>query len=150
MTVLELADVLHVSPSTLYRRCRKKGVDVAAYRDADTGALSQEGITAISALFDSVTSQGVPGDRGAAVSVTQQNTDDAVLQLAILQEQLAAARRELDIVTRERDRLLDQLADMTAALKAEQADRAQERLLLTGSGSDDPPRRGLFSWFRRR
>ena len=49
----------------------------------------------------------------------------------------------------ERDELRRQLAQVTAALQAEQADRQQERLLLTGAtatGGDGQQRRG---WLKR-
>jgi hypothetical protein len=90
-----------------------------------------------------------PGCNGDAQTASQGQAGPSE---AVLQAQVDGLRALVDQLTGERDQLRVQVAQLTAALQAEQADRQAERRLLTG-GSGDPDgqsrRRGLFGWLRR-
>ena len=145
MTITEMAKQLEVSTMTIYRRCKKKGIDVAELRDADTGHLSAAGVAAIASLFDATRPQGaITGDatqvqpiyNGDAQTASQGLVGDSTATVAVLQAKLDGANALIVQLTGERDALREQLAAAQAALAAEQADRQHERRLLTGDVGD--------------
>ena len=145
MTITALAKHLNVSTMTVYRRCKKNGVDIESLRDSQSGELSHEGIAVISAWFDSVEPQSATDN---ATPVEQSANSDKTVNEAVLRAQLDAANDTISRLEAERDRLVSQLEVLHAALEREQTDRQQERRLLLPSGADtehQQPRKGLFA-----
>lgn len=158
MTIKQLAIDLNTSTMTIYRRLKAHGINVDELRDSDTGELTAAGASTIAALFDSVGTTGSKTDitkpcnaiqQSDATGTQQSATDGDAVQIAVLTTKLEAAAATIANLEAERDRLIDQLAAVTAALEREQNDRQQERRLLTagpdGSGTGNQQRRGLFS-----
>lgn len=155
MTMRAIADDLGISIPTLYRRLKAAGVNVAELRDDKTGKVTPAGAAVIADLFRDATDNTavqeiINGDSQSVARDTLTQDADA-MSAAVLAAKLEGANALIEQLTNERDALRAQLDALTAALAAEQADRQQERLLLTG-GDDltQNHRRGLFSWLRRR
>lgn len=156
MTLTAMARQLNTSPMTVYRRLKRAGVNIEELRDAGSGQLTAAGVSTIAALFDTTTPQtAITGDatqiqhddKRDATGVTQ----DAATAAAVLQAKLDGANAIIEQLTSERDELRRQLDAVTAALHAEQADRANERRLLTaGEAGDGQQRRGIFRWFSKK
>lgn len=136
MTLTALARELNTTQMTIYRKLKKNGVNIADLRDDATNELTSEGISVISALFDTTTPSNAIEDSNT--NATPNNSD-------VLQAQLDGAMALIEQLTGERDELRRQLATVTAALQAEQADRQQERQLLTGGDANGQRRRGFFA-----
>lgn len=154
MTITAMARQLGVSTMTIYRRCKKNGVNLDDLRGEATGELSAAGVAVIASLFDATTPQMAFTDD--ATQMPQDNNSDAqtALQAAcdVLQARLDGANAMIEQLTGERDELRRQVAALQAALAAEQADRQAERLLLTGGApcnQTDQPRRWRWPWARR-
>lgn len=152
MTITGMAKQLGVSTMTVYRRAKKKGVVLDDLRDNETGELTAAGVAVIASLFDATTPQTAltddatqtqPGYNGDAQTASQAACE-------LLQARLDGANAVIEQITSERDDLRRQVAALTAALQAEQADRASERRLLTG-GDDGSgqPRRRWWQWGRK-
>lgn len=163
MTITALAKQLKVSPMTVYRRCKKNGVSIDELRDGDGGELTQYGVELIASFFDNTSRQkDAQGDatdmpqRGATVatSANEGEKPDLETAAAVLQAKLDGANAMIEQLRAENGELRRQLDAVTAMLAAEQADRANERLLLSAGSpaSDDgqQKRRGLFSFLRRK
>ena len=137
MTLTAIARELGVSNMTIYRRCKKRGVNIEELRDSDTGEITAAGVAVIASLFDATAPQMAP--TGDATQMQPGCNGDA--QTAS-QGQAGPSEAVLQA----------QVDGLTAALQAEQADRQAERRLLTGGAGDpdgQPRRRGLFGWLRR-
>lgn len=150
MTLAAMARQLNTTTMTIYRRLKRKGVDIASLRDDVSGELTPAGMSIIASLFDG---QGATTlEQGAGHDAEQVITGDAeqgatlYTQVCVLQARLDGAEALIEQLTNERDDLRRQLAAALAALATEQADRQQERLLLTDG---QQRRRGLFGWIRR-
>lgn len=145
-----------VSTMTIYRRCKKHGVNLEGLRDVQNGELTAEGVAAIAALFDTTSPQMAVTDdatqiqqacNGVAQTASQGLLDAS---MAILQAKLDGANALIEQLTGERDALREQLTAAQAALAAEQADRQAERRLLTGdAGEAARSRRIWWPWARR-
>lgn len=157
MTIRQLADELHTTPVTIYRRLTRRGLDVSALRDGETGELSQHGASVIASLFDGDT------QRKKAVSDTQRDTQQDTQQdqagnqagnpaasppVEVLKAKLEAAEERCRMLEDERNNLRTMLEAATRALEREQADRQQERLLLTSH--DSRGFSGLLARFKAR
>lgn len=153
MTLAEIAKRLNVSTMTIYRRLRRAGINLDTLRDSN-GGITAAGASMIASLFDAP--QGAADDATRCNSETQHDTTEQnsvraaedVAQIAILTAKLDAANDTIARLEAERDRLTAQLDTLAAALEREQADRANERLLLTSGGGER--RRGLFGWIMRK
>lgn len=163
MTLTALAEQLNTTTMTIYRRLKRNGLTIDELRDATTGDLTPTGVSTIAALFDATggTAAEPTAEQGATSDTEQGGTGNA-LAVAVLEAKLEGAAALIEQLTGERDELRRQLAAALAALAAEQADRQQERRLLTGAVADpgeyaggtynqddkekDNPRR---SWFFR-
>ena len=160
MTVKAMAKALDTSTMTIYRRLKRNGINIDDLRDDATGELTTAGASTIAALFrtTATTDDEQAAQQIVTDTVTGDATDDDLTgstgstgsgsTVAVLQAKLDGAQALIDMLTDERDDLRRQLAQVTAALQAEQADRQRERLMLTGGdgGQHDDLRRG---WFRR-
>lgn len=153
MTLAELARQLNTTTMTIYRRLQKRGVTIKELRDADTGEITPAGASIIASMF-SVTGT-TQAEQAAAQTITgavERNatgiTGGDAATVAVLRAQLEGRDAIIAQLRDERDELRRQLATVTAALEREQADRSNERLLLTAGGSEQ--RRGLFGWLRRK
>ena len=141
MTLAALARQLNTTTMTIYRRLKRNGVSIDELRDSTTGNLTPAGVSIIAALFDepAATAPEQPPQRDAT-SDTEQGTTEANAprwnECDVLRAQLEGARDLIEQLTGERDELRRQLAAAQAALAAEQADRANERRLLTGTASE--------------
>ncbi len=137
MTLTALADQLNTTTMTIYRRLKRNGLTIDELRDTATGELTQVGVSTIAALFDATggTSTEPAAEHGATSETEQGATGDA-LAVAVLEAKLEGAAALIEQLTSERDELRRQLAAALAALAAEQADRQQERRLLTGATAD--------------
>lgn len=152
MTLAALAKQLNTSTMTIYRRLKRNGVSIDELRDANTGDLTPAGVSMIAALFDGAggTSAEQPAEQSVTPVAERDTTADA-LAVAVLEAKLEGAEALIEQLTGERDELRRQLAAALAALAAEQADRQQERHLLTGSTADpaaqegESPRRGWLA-----
>ena len=162
LTVVGIAKTLNVTPMTVYRRLQKNGVDIKDLRDNVTGELTAAGASIIASMVPnaSVTTdeQGAPQDETGVSSLTATGNDDVLTggnstSAAVLQAKLDGANALIMQLTDERDELRRQLAAATAALEREQADRQQERLLLTtgstSTSSMDDGQVRRAGWFRR-
>lgn len=156
MTIAALAKQLNVSTMTIYRRCDKKGLKIKNLRDDKTGELTAEGVAAIASLFDATAPQNAitedttrtPQGANSVTQPAQQGPGPGLVD--VLQAKLDGLNALLEQVTAERDALRGQVAALTAALEREQADRASERRLLTGSGDDaGTSRRRWWPWGKR-
>lgn len=158
MTLTALAEQLNTTTMTIYRRLKRNGLTIDELRDATTGDLTPTGVSTIAALFDVTggTETEQAAEPGGTAETEQGATGDA-LAVAVLEAKLEGAAALIEQLTGERDELRRQLATALAALAAEQADRQQERRLLTGAAADpgdndphqdgkaaDYPRRGWF------
>lgn len=153
MTLAELARQLNTTTMTIYRRLQKRGVTIKELRDTNTGEITPAGASIIAAMFSVTgTTQAEQAieqtDTGAVERDATDITGGDAATVAVLRAQLEGRDAIIAQLRDERDELRRQLATVTAALQAEQADRANERLLLTAGGSDQ--RRGLFGWLRRK
>lgn len=158
MTITGMAKQLGVSTMTIYRRCKKNGVDIESLRDDVNGELSAAGVAAIASLFDATAPQrAITGDvtqiqpdhNGVAQTMPQGPGAGAA---AVLQAKLDGAIALIEQLTGERDALREQVAALQAALAAEQADRQAERRLLTAGvegEADSHGRRRWWQWLRR-
>ena len=149
MTLKALAEELHVSVMTIYRRAERNDIDVKALRGPDK-ELTTEGIKLLAALFDDATPDTTNATEDVTEDATSMRTDahieDNRVEVARLEATVDGLRALVAQLQGERDAL-------RAALAAEQADRAAERRMITGTiegGEDHQQRRGLFAWFRRR
>lgn len=139
MTVSEMADRLHVSKSTIYRRLKAHNVDVDALRDPD-GHLNTDGMNVIAALFDATASDVARDDAATSRATsheTHADTPDPATTIAVLSAKLDAAAETIQRLEDVNADLRKQLAAAMAALEREQNDRQHERLLLadpTASG----------------
>lgn len=159
MKLSKLSKQLGVTPMTVYRRLEKKGININELRDGPRGELTSAGVATIAALFDTTTPQtALTGD----VTTTQPGynstgkgdiTGPLDGPAAVLQAKLDGANALIEQLTSERDALREQLAATQALLAAEQADRGQERRLLTGGdaqpGEAGQPRRRWWAWWRK-
>ena len=155
MTLTDLARELGTTTMTIYRRLKRNGVNIDDLRDSSTGELTNVGVSTIAALFDrtGVTPAQPAAQQSATLDTQQDTTPTTQLDVAVLQAQLDGARALIEQLTGERDELRRQLGAALAALATEQADRQQERRLLTqGDGHDEKyqnqnnqTRRGFFS-----
>ena len=146
MTLAAMARQLDTTTMTIYRRLKRKGVDIASLRDDTSRELTPAGMSIIASLFDG---QSATAPEPAAEQViTGDSEQGATLytQVCVLQARLDGAEALIEQLTNERDDLRRQLTAALAALATEQADRQQERLLLTDG---QQRRRGLFGWIRR-
>lgn len=159
MTVTAMAKQLGVSTMSIYRRCKKNGVNIGELRDGASGDLTAAGVATIAALFDATSPRtALTGD---ATQIQQDYNGDAQTasqgaSAAVLQAKLDGMMALVEQLTSERDDLRRQVAALTAALEREQTDRQHERRLLTGGSAGDggeagQPRRGWrWPWARRR
>ena len=137
MTITGIARDLNVSPMTVYRKCRKNGVDLGSLRDKN-GKISQHGASVIASLFDAT------GEQDPQTSDSPANNVSQAVEIAVLRERVTALSDQLKAVYDERDRLREQVDRLTGLLEAEQ--RQRQQLLTDGSQQ----RRGLFAWLRRK
>lgn len=160
MTVTAMAKQLNVSTMTIYRRCKRNGVNLDELRDGETNELTSAGVAVIASLFDATAPQTTATDdttqlqqgRNSDAQPMPQDTGPAstAVRVAELAATVEGQRVLIETLTSERDELRRQLAAVTAALAAEQADRQAERRLLTGGGGNDvQPRRHWWQWGRR-
>lgn len=162
MTITAIAKGLNVSPMTIYRRLKKAGISLDGLRDAN-GEITAAGASVIASLFDAPqdATEGRSGDATECNTVASQaaqhdGSGDSAGQMAasaqveVLTAKLEAAVEKISMLEAERDRLVDQLAAVTAALEREQADRQSERLLLTGGQDENSQKRGFLAWFFRK
>lgn len=153
MTITAIAKRLNVSTMTIYRRLKTAGISADTLRD-ETGDITPAGAGVIASLFDASqneysTTDDATADATGAAGVLGAGTVSAdAARAAVLEARLEAAADTIKRLEAERDQLRNQLETISAALEREQADRAQERLLLTGP-ADNQRRRG-FWWWRRR
>ena len=143
MTLTAIAEQLGVSTMTVYRRCKKSGVNIADLRDPVTGEVSPDGVHVISALFSKVTAANSTQSATEGGTQTPQPITDSETRCAILETQLEAAKLRIQMLENERDRLVNQLDRLADALAREQDDRQRERLLLTGDTTTGN-KKGLF------
>lgn len=159
MTLKAIAEELNTTTMTIYRRLKKAGFDIRNIRDADTGEVTAEGASLIASLFKNTpTTDGeqaikqvitdvITGDGTGKTGPQAADRGTEAAQVAVLEATVDGLRQLVAQLEGERDELRRQLAQVTAALQAEQADRQQERRLLTGSTGDGPQdqqRRGFF------
>ena len=159
MTITDMAKQLNVSTMTIYRRCKKSGVKLDELRDASNGRLTSEGVAIIASLFDATMPQmavtddatQLQPDHNSETQPTPQgaSTSDMAVQVAALTATVDGMRVLIEQLTSERDALREQVAALTAALQAEQADRQHERRLLTGGQDAGSRRRWRWPWERR-
>lgn len=137
MTLTALAEELHVSVMTVYRRAERAGVKVKDLRGED-GELTSEGVALLASLFDTTT----PGNTGTTDTTTssttqpahEDHTEDNSVEVARLEAEVAGLRRLVDV-------LEGQVADLRSRLDASEAERRQrDQLLLPG---------GFRGWWRR-
>lgn len=138
MTLTALAEELHVSVMTVYRRAERAGVKVKDLRGED-GELTSEGVALLASLFDTTT----PGNTGTTDTTTSSTTppahedhiEDNSVEVARLEAEVAGLRRLVDV-------LEGQVADLRSRLDASEAERRQrDQLLLPGGG--------FRGWWRR-
>lgn len=151
MTLTAIAKQLGVSTMTIYRRCKKNGVNIDELRADEHGEITTAGAAVIASLFDATADQRAAeqvatGD--VTATVTQTVTTDS-MTAAVLQAKLDGAQALIDHLTEERDRLREQVNQLTAALEREQLDRQQERQMLTGDSGEPGQRRWRWPWSRR-
>jgi len=149
MTITAIAKELNTSTMTIYRRLKKAGVNLEDLRDEKSREISPAGASVIASLFssDEVAQAGEGAAQGLSVGGVE-------LSAAVLQARLDGAEALIEHLTDERDQLREQVKQLTAALLAEQADRVQERQLLTvgsteGTEAQPPARRLRWPWSRR-
>ena len=138
MTLTALAEQLNTTTMTIYRRLKRNGLTIEELRDATTGDLTQAGVSTIAALFDATggTSTEPAAEQAATPETEKSTTDRDALAVAVLEAKLEGSAALIEQLTGERDELRRQLAAALTALAAEQADRQQERRLLTGAAAD--------------
>lgn len=140
MTLTEISKELGVTTMTVYRRMKKAGINIEELRDNKTGDITGYGASVIASLFPNTHHKGV---QQVTTDFTACNTTgNNSTETAVLLAKLEGANALIEQLTNERDELRRQLATITAALQAEQADRQEERKLLTGG--DDQRRAGWF------
>ena len=151
MTLKALAEELHVSVMTVYRRAKHNDIDIKELRGPDK-ELTTEGVKLLAALFDDTTPDTTNTTETVTMDATSllddSNSEDNRVKVARLEARIDGLLALVEQLQGERDTL-------RAALAAEQADRAAERRMITGAvesseGGEDHQRRGLFAWFRRR
>jgi len=156
MTVTGIAKQLNVSTMTVYRRCKKNGVNIDELRDGANGELTSAGVATIAALFDTTTPQTALTGDATQIQPDYNGVAQTASQVAceVLQARLDGANAVIEQLTSERDDLRRQVAALTAALEREQTDRQHERRLLTGGDVGDggeagqPRRRWRWPWAR--
>lgn len=160
MTVTEMAKRMNVSTMTVYRRLKRASVNIEELRDADSGELTAAGVAAIASLFDAtgpqqdVTDDATQAQQGGEGVTTGAKAATDAVEIARLTATVDGLRALVAQLEGERDELRRQLDAVTAALHAEQADRSNERRLLTAGSTSTAAdagqqRRGLFDFFRR-
>lgn len=157
MTLKALAEELHVSVMTVYRRAERNDIDIKELRGPDK-ELTTEGVKLLAALFDDTTPDTTNTTETVTMDATSllddSNSEDNRVKVARLEATVDGLRALVAQLQGERDAL-------RAALAAEQEDRAAERRMITGTigasdagegGEDHQQQRrgGLFAWFRRR
>lgn len=119
MTMEKLAEGLHISVRTLYRRAEKNGVNIASLRD-EAGQLTSEGVQALAALFDkddkTVTRERHDNDTTKTADMAERDARIHELEL-----ELATVKAKLDGVEHENE-LLRQMVESWK----EQAEHAQQ------------------------
>lgn len=160
LTVKELAEELHVTPMTIYRRLQRRGIDIATLREGEGGILTQHGAAVIASLFDGEPARNTSRTAGITAGKQLHNSDMEQLEngfpsafpsAAVLAAKLEAEKEKCAMLEAERARLekllestQNALEGATRALELEQADRANERLALTANDSS-----GLLGRLRR-
>ena len=155
MTLKAIADELNVTTMTIYRRLSKAGIDIKELRD-DGGEITARGAGVIASLFQNIPTTadneaaqhvitGVANSDATGVKDRPGGTEAA--QVAALTATVEGLRALVAQLEGERDELRRQLAQVTAALQAEQADRQHERQLLTGGNmaAQGQQRRGWWA-----
>lgn len=133
MTLKALAEELHVSGMTIYRRAERAGVNIKELRGPD-GELTSEGVAVLASLFDSTT----PGSTDSTGSASHQHNAEAnAVDVARLTAECEGLRRLVETLQAE-------VTDLRSRLDASEAERRQRDQLLLPSGSG-----GLRGWWRR-
>mgnify|MGYP002517442215 CR=1 FL=1 len=140
----EVARSLGVSTMTLYRRLGKAGLKIEALRD-ENGVLTAEGVATIGQLFaeTSVPQTEATESVTSSQQVSQQVTQPAEVELAVLRVRLETATETIERLTEERDKLREENSRLLTLLEGEQMQRQQ---LLTDGGRRHG---GLLAWLRR-
>ena len=132
MTLKALAEELGVSTMSVYRRAQRAGVAIADLRGPD-GELTAEGVTALAALFDTVTAHTTDATE-AAQHIHHGDTSADVARLTAEAEGL---RRLVEVLQAE-------IEDLRRRLDASEAERRQAvQALLPDAGG------GVRGWWRR-
>ena len=141
MNVTEMAKHLGTSKPTLYKRVKDAGLELDVLRDKETGELTEQGYTAIAALFDNKTPVMTEGKRKPEPGFT---------------DELSTARERLAALQAENQMLREMLTAKDAEIKRleatsdgwrQMAERAQEaQLLLTATNSHQ--RHGIMDTIR--
>ena len=139
MTIRAMAENLHTTPMTIYRKLKSAGIDVKTLRDATTGELTADGITLIGSMFDAVEPV-----TDATEAVTMRVTDaehatEQAIQIARLTAQVEGLTAQVELLKDERERLRHEL-------DAAQEERREAQRLLTTS---EPRKSWIARLFRR-
>lgn len=149
MTLKAIADELNTTTVTIYRRLEREGLKIKDLRDPDTKELTPQGAATIAALYKNtgttpdeqaikqIITGVMTGDGTGDTDEQPRQTAPEAAQVAALTATVDGLRALVSQLEGERNELRRQLAQVTAALQAEQADRQQERLLLTGATATD-------------
>lgn len=160
VTLRAIAEGLNTTTMTIYRKLTKAGINIKDLRDGGNGEITPQGAGIIASLYRNTTT--TTDNEAAQQVITEVLTGGATgttgtetpsrgaerAQVAALEARVEGLQALIAQLESERDELRKQLNQVTSLLQAEQADRQQERLLLTGGALDaqgSTQRRGWFS-----
>lgn len=148
MTLKALAEELHTSPMTIYRRLAKQGHNISEYR-GEGGEITSEGCSIIGALFTSITPSNTTITEGTTSSTTpaahEAHTEHNDVEVARMETTVAGLEAERAGLLRLVETLEAEVADLRSRLDAAEAERRQrDQLLLTGGIGG-----GFRGWWRR-
>ena len=155
MNAGEFAKMQGVSRSTLYRRAKEAGLDLAALRGKD-GSLTDEALTALASVLDGTRKHSDTSQDSDKAADTSRNTPESVAAVRqveelqhrceTLQAALEASQRELALTREALDRervqadAWRQMAEqrlLPAAPQARQGFFARVRAMIAGTSRDD-------------
>ena len=152
MTLRAIADELHTTTMTIYRRLNRAGINIKELRADETSEITTEGAAIIASLFKNTTTtadneaiqQVITDVLNSNKTDATSSTDSPAAKIAALTATVEGLKATLAQVENERDRLRSQVDVLTEMLQVEQQQR--ERLLTAGTAPTQ--RRWRWPWQR--
>lgn len=138
MTVKDVSALAGISVQAVYKRIKKRGIELNAIRSPETGQFSPEGEELMKSLFNLENASEAPKTQNTA---GEERLKTALNELEKLKTEVVNLRAQLEAMTNERDYL-------RGALEREQTLHGMT-LQKVPAALPAGKKHGLFSWFRK-